>query len=195
LTDLLGSLGAPAERCLATAADLSDPAAAKAWAEAVVKRFGRVDVVLHLVGGYKEGGSLADLPDADWNELHDMLIRTTMGVVRAFVEPLKAHAGRFISVTSPKAQAPNAKSALYSMGKAASDALVLALADELRGTGATANLLVVDSIDLPEARGQEKKKAYGRSTPAEQIAAAMLFLCSDQAATINGVRLPLISRG
>lgn len=195
LTDLLDSLGAPAERRLATAADLSDPAAAKAWAEAVVKRFGRVDAVLHLVGGYKEGGSLADISDADWNELHDMLIRATMGVVRAFVEPLKAHGGRFIGVTSPKAQAPSAKSALYSMGKAASDALVLALADELRGTGATANLLVVDSIDLPEARGQEKKKAYGRSTPAEEIAAAMLFLCSDQAATINGVRLPLIGRG
>jgi NAD(P)-dependent dehydrogenase (short-subunit alcohol dehydrogenase family) len=81
------------------------------------------------------------------------------------------------------------------MGKAASDALVLALADELRGTGATANLIEVDSIDSPETRDAQQKKAYGKSTPAEEIAAAMVFLCTDEAATINGARLPLTGRG
>jgi NAD(P)-dependent dehydrogenase (short-subunit alcohol dehydrogenase family) len=80
------------------------------------------------------------------------------------------------------------------MAKAATDALVLALADDLRGTGSTANLIVVDSIDFPEARGKEPKKPYGKSTPAEEIAAAMIFLCSDQAATINGAHVPLIGR-
>ena len=196
LTGLLDSLKVPAERRLATAVDLTDQAAAKAWAEEIIGKFGRIDVVLHLVGGYKGGTSIADLDDADWTSLHDMIVKTTLNVARAFAAPLKAGGwGRFIGVTSPKAQAPTAKSALYAMGKAASDALVLALADELRGTGATANLIVVDAIDTPESRGSEPKKPYGKSTPAEEIAAAMLFLCSDQAATINGVRLPLIGRG
>jgi len=151
--------------------------------------------VLHLVGGYKSGTSLVDLSFTDWNELQGMLIGTTLSVVRAFAGALKAGGARFIGVTSPKAQAPTAKSALYSMAKAASDALVLALADELRGTGSTANLVVVDSIDFPETRGREPKKPYGKSTPAEEIAAAMLFLCSDGAATINGARLPLTGKG
>jgi NAD(P)-dependent dehydrogenase (short-subunit alcohol dehydrogenase family) len=152
------------------------------------------DAVLHLVGGYKGGSTLSDVSLSDWNELQGMLIGTTLSVVRAFTDVLKAGGGRFIAVTSPKAQAPTAKSALYSMAKAASDALVLALADELRGTGSTANLVVVDSIDSPETRGREPKKPYGKSTPAEEVAAAMLFLCSDQAATINGARLPLTGR-
>jgi len=196
LTRLLDSLKVPAERRLATAVDLTDQAAARGWAQEIIGKFGRVDVVLHLVGGYKGGISIADIDDAEWNSLHDMIVRTTLNVARAFVGPLKSGGwGRFIGVTSPKAQAPTAKSALYAMGKAASDALVLALADELRGTGATANLIVVDAIDTPESRGNEPKKPYGKSTPAEEIAAAMLFLCSDQAATINGVRLPLIGRG
>ena len=60
-------------------------------------------------------------------------------------------------MTSLKAQAPTAKSALYAMGKAASDASVLALADELRGSGATANLVVVDSIDTPESAAEGAK--------------------------------------
>ena len=177
---LLDSLGAPGDRRLATAADLTDETAVRAWAGRVRERFGGVDVVLHLVGGYKGGASIAEIETADWDALHAMLVRTTLNVARAFNPLLKASGrGRFIGVTSPRAQSPTAKSALYSMGKAASDALVLALADELRGTGSTANLIVVDSIDGLE----------------EEIAAAMLFLCSDRAATINGVRLPLTGRG
>jgi NAD(P)-dependent dehydrogenase (short-subunit alcohol dehydrogenase family) len=194
LLRLLDTLGVPDDRRLASGVDLGDPAAAREWAEKVKEKFGKADVVLHLVGGYKGGTSLAEVSTADWDELRGMLIGTTLNVVRAFAGSLKAGGGRFIGVTSPKAQAPTAKSALYSMAKAASDALVLALADELRGTGSTANLVVVDSIDFPETRGREPKKPYGKSTPAEEIAAAMLFLCSEHAAAINGARLPLTGR-
>jgi NAD(P)-dependent dehydrogenase (short-subunit alcohol dehydrogenase family) len=195
LVHLLDSLGAPPDRRLATGVDLGDSAAAAAWADAVRAKFGRVDAVLHLVGGYKGGAALADVSLSDWKELEGMLVGTTLCVVRAFAGMLKTGGARFIGVTSPKAQAPMAKNALYAMAKAASDALVLALADELRGTGSTANLVVVDSIDFPEMRGSGPRKPYGKSTPAEEIAAAMLFLCSDAAATINGVRLPLTGRG
>ncbi|MGA2378962.1 MAG: SDR family oxidoreductase [Spirochaetia bacterium] len=194
LIQLLDTIGVPPDSRLASGVDLGDSAAAQAWAEAVRMKFGRVDVVLHLVGGYKAGSSLAEVSLSDWNELQGVLVGTTLSVVRAFAGTLKAGGARFIGVTSPKAQAPTAKSALYSMAKAASDALVLALADELRGTGSTANLVVVDSIDFPETRGREPRKPYGKSTPAEEIAAAMLFLCSDEAATINGARLPLTGK-
>jgi NAD(P)-dependent dehydrogenase (short-subunit alcohol dehydrogenase family) len=198
---MLDEAGVPAERRLATSVDLSELSEARRWAEAIRGAFGRVDVVLHLVGGYKSGTSIEEITTEDWSSLQQMLVITTLNVVRAFAIPLRTGGwGRFVGVTSPKAQAPTAKSALYAMGKAASDALVLALADELRGTGATANLVVVDAIDTPEARqapgtGVVDKKAYGKTTPAEEIAAAMLFLCSAEAATINGVRLPLTGRG
>ena len=188
LDQLLHSIGVPADRGLASAVDLGDPAAAQAWAGGVQAKFGRVDVVLHLVGGYKGGTSTADISLTDWEGLQRMIVGTSLNVVRAFAGALKKGGGRFIGVTSPKAHAPTAKSALYSMAKAASDALVLALADELRGTGSTANLIVVDSI------GSDPQKPYGKSTPPEEIAAAMLFLCSDKAATINGVRLPLTGK-
>jgi NAD(P)-dependent dehydrogenase (short-subunit alcohol dehydrogenase family) len=195
LNRMLDAIGAPAHRRLATAADLSDPEAAAAWAGVVISRFGKVDVVLHLVGGYGGGGALSDLQVADWQRLHSMLVLTTFSVVRAFAGPLKTGgSGRFIGVTSPKVQAPTAKSALYGAAKAASDALVLSLADELRGSGSTANLVVVDSIEDPEKAGMEPRKPYGKSTPAQEIASAMLFLCSPQAATINGIRLPLTGR-
>jgi NAD(P)-dependent dehydrogenase (short-subunit alcohol dehydrogenase family) len=202
LAALLDASGMPAGRRLASAADLLDESAAAAWAGKILKAFGRIDAVLHLVGGYKGGGAIAEIATADWKALHDMLVMTTLNIVRAFAGPLKASGhGRFIAVTSPKARVPASRSALYSMAKSASDALVRALADEVKGSGTTANLIEVDSIDAPEARGSEAqrsddpKKAYGRSTPAEEIAAAMLYLCSEEAATINGARLPLTGRG
>ena len=194
LVQLLETLGVPSDLRLASGVDLTDASAARSWAESVQAKFGGVDVVLHLVGGYKGGTSLAEVSLSDWSELQTMLVGTTLSVVRAFAGMLRTGGSRFIGVTSPKAQAPTAKSALYSMAKAASDALVLALADELRGTGSTANLVVVDSIDFPETRGREPMKPYGKSTPAEEIAAAMLFLCSEKAATINGARVPLTGR-
>jgi len=192
LEALQGSLPGAAARI--TAVDLGDPDAARSWAGELVRVFGRVDVVLQLVGGYAGGSSLSELALGDWERMQGMLVKTTLCVVRAFAGPLAASKGRFVAVTSPKAQAPTARSAVYAMSKAASDALVLALADELRGTGATANLIVVDAIDAPEARDAGGAKPPARSTPAEQIAAAMLYLCSPTAAGINGARLPLTGK-
>jgi len=196
LVQLLDSLELPESRRMATAVDLTDDAATKAWADAVVARFGRVDVVVHLVGGYKGGTTIADIPAADWDFVHSLLIKTTLNVARAFVTPLKANGwGRFIAVTSPRAQSPTSKTAIYAMSKAAADALLLALADEFKGTGATANAIAVNSIVTPEMRAAEPGKDYSKGTPAEDIAAAMLYLCSDEAAAINGARLPLTGRG
>ncbi|HTP60346.1 MAG TPA: SDR family oxidoreductase [Spirochaetia bacterium] len=198
LTALLDSLGASREKRMATSVDLVDQNATGAWADAIVRTLGRVDIVVHLVGGYKGGTAISEIQTADWDSLHDMLVKTTLNIVRAFARPLASGGwGRFLAVTSPRAQAPTGKNAIYAAAKSASDAFVLALASELAGTGATANLIVVDSIQTEGAAagGAAPKKPYGKLTPAGEIAAAMLFLCSDQAGTINGARLPLMGRG
>ena len=196
LVQLLDSLDLPEVRRLASAVDLTDETATKAWADQIVGKFGRVDVMLHLVGGYKGGTPIADIPSADWDFVHSLLIKTTLNCARAFVTPLKANGrGRFITVSSPRAQAPSAKTAIYAMSKAASEALVLAMADEFKETGATANIIVVNSIVTPEMRAAEPDKDYSKSTSAEEIAAAMLYLCSDEASAINGARLALTGRG
>jgi len=188
LVELLDTLRVPSEDRLASGVDLAEPQTADAWASQVQKKFGTVSAVVHLVGGYTAGTTMGELKLEDWDSVQRMLVRTTLCVVRAFAGPLRESRGRFIAVTSPKAHAPTARSALYAAAKAASDALVLALADELRGSGATANLIVVDSIGAPQAG------KYGKATPPEEIAAAMLYLCSDAAATTNGARIPLTGR-
>ncbi len=195
LDKLLDSLSLPESRRLSSAVDLTDGAATRDWAAQIIGKFGRVDIVLHLVGGYRGGTPIAEVSLADWDFIHNMLIKTTLNVARAFAAPLKRNGwGRFITVTSPRAQAPTSKTAIYAMGKAAADALVLALADEFEGSGATANAIAVNSIVTPEMRAAKPDKDYSKSTSAEDIAAKMLYLCSDEAGSINGERLPLIGK-
>jgi NAD(P)-dependent dehydrogenase (short-subunit alcohol dehydrogenase family) len=156
------------------------------------ERFGRVDALAHLVGGWRGGQPLDQAPLADWAWLHDLLVRTVQHTSRAFAGPLKASGhGRFVLVSSAVAQKPTSSNAAYAAAKAAAEAWTLALADELAGTGATANVIVVNAILTPQMRAENPDKEYPTFTAAEDIADAIAFVLSDAAAKMNGKRLAL----
>jgi len=192
LDSLAAELGLPSERWDGRAVDLLDENAARAWSAALVERFGRVDGLVHLVGGWRGGQPLQEAPLEDWRLLHDLLVRTVQHTTRAFHEQIAASPhGRFVLVSSKQAQNPTHTNAAYAAAKAAAEAWTLALADGFQGTGATANILVVDAILTPRMREEEPEKEFPTFTPAEDIAEAIAFLCSDAAKKMNGQRLPL----
>jgi NAD(P)-dependent dehydrogenase (short-subunit alcohol dehydrogenase family) len=173
-------------------ADLLDKEATRAWCAALVERFGRVDGLVHLVGGWRGGEPLHEAPLADWELLHDLLIRTVQQTSRAFHDQIAASKnGRFVLVSAKQAQAPTNTNAAYAAAKAAAEAWTLALADGFEPGGATANIIVVDAILTPRMREENPEQEYPTFTPAEDIAAAVVFLCSDAAKKMNGQRLPL----
>jgi len=195
--DEVGSqLGLPDDRWDGRAVDLLDEAAAREWCEALVGRFGRVDALLHLVGGWRGGEPLASAPLADWDLLHNLLIRTVQHTSRAFHEALLASEhGRFVLVSSKQAQEPTDTNAAYAAAKAAAEAWTLALADGFEGTSATANVIVVDAILTQRMREESPGEDFPTFTPAEDIAGAIAFLCSDRARKMNGQRFALTMRG
>jgi len=173
--------------------DLLEEEATGEWCAALVERFGQVDGLLHLVGGWRGGAPLHEAPLADWELLHDLLIRTVQHTTRAFHDQLVASPnGRFVLVSAKQAQAPSNENAAYAAAKAAAEAWTLALADGFAQLGgATANIIVVDAILTPRMREENPGKEFPTFTPAEHIAGAIEFLCSDEAAEMNGQRLPL----
>ncbi|MER3410720.1 MAG: short-chain dehydrogenase [Thermoleophilia bacterium] len=174
------------------ALDLLDQEAARAWADGTVARHGRVDGVCHLVGGWRGGKPVEEQPAEDWQWLEGLLVRTLQNVSRAFARHLMASGrGRFLIVSSGQAQAPTSANASYAAAKAAAEAWTLALADRFRGTGATANIVVVGAIVTPEMRAERPGEAFAGYTPAEEIAEAIAYLSSDAAASMNGRRLVL----
>ena len=182
---LASELPGGSERHAGFAVDLDDAASAMAGAAAVRERLGSTSVLLHLVGGYAGGTPFVDGDDEEFRHLLDLNLWSTIHAVRAFLPDVAAaEHGRIVTVSTYVAAAPTPKHAAYAATKAAVEALTISVARDLAGTSATANVVVLRSI------GDEKPT----DQRPEEIAAAMAFLCSPEAGTINGQRIPLIGR-
>jgi NAD(P)-dependent dehydrogenase (short-subunit alcohol dehydrogenase family) len=184
-------LGLPEDRLDVRVVDLLSDDAARDWAAALTERFGKVDALLHLVGGWKGGEPLATAPLADYEWLHDLLVRTVQHASRAFHDALAHDGGRFVLVSSTQAQAPSGTNAAYGAAKAAAEAWTLALADSLAESGATANIVVVNAILTPQMREENPDKPFKTFTSTDDIAEAIAYLLSDAAAKMNGARVEL----
>src|SRR3954471_414037 len=162
--------GLDAERWDGRVVDLLDEHATRAWCAALAERFGRVDGLVHLVGGWRGGEPLHEAPLADWELLHDLLVRTVQHTTRAFHDQLAASAhGRFVLVSAKQAQVPSNTNAAYAAAKAAAEAWTLAFADGFEPSGATANIVVVDAILTPRMRAENPDEAFPTFTPAEHV--------------------------
>lgn len=192
LDALAEKLELPPERWDGRAVDLLDEEATRGWCSWLVERFGRVDGLIHLVGGWRGGQPLHEAPLSDWDLLHDLLVRTVQHTTRAFHDQLAgSRHGRFVLVSAKQAQAPSNTNAAYAAAKAAAEAWTLALAHGFRSGDATANIAVVDAILTPQMREESPEGRFPNFTPAEHLADGIAFLCSDGAAEMNGQRLAL----
>jgi NAD(P)-dependent dehydrogenase (short-subunit alcohol dehydrogenase family) len=173
--------------------DLLEPEATKAWATDLAARHDdRIDGLVHLVGGWRGGKPIEEAPLADWDALSALLVSTLQHATQAFATHLMASGhGRFVLVSAGQAQAPTHPNAAYAAAKAAAETWTLALADRFKSTGATANIVVVGAIVTPAMRVESPDKDFSTFTPAEEIAEAIAYLCSDDAASMNGQRVTL----
>jgi NAD(P)-dependent dehydrogenase (short-subunit alcohol dehydrogenase family) len=190
----LDELAAGAGEIETDVVDLLDAAATKAWVSDLAARHdSRIDGLVHLVGGWRGGTPIEDAPLEDWDFLSALLVRTLQNATQAFAGPLmnSGRGGRFVLVSAGQAQAPTHPNAAYAAAKAAAETWTLALADRFKGSGATANIVVVGSIVTPQMRAESPDKDFSTFTPAEQIAEAIAYLSSDAAASMNGQRITL----
>ena len=190
----LDELAAEIEQPIETdVVDLLDADATSGWASDLATRHdGHVDGLVHLVGGWRGGTPIEEAPLEDWDFLSALLVRTVQHSTQAFAQHLMASGhGRFALVSAGQAQSPTHPNAVYAAAKAASEAWTLALADRFKGTGATANIVVVGAIVTPQMRAESPDKDFSTFTPAEEIAEAIAYLCSNAASSMNGQRVTL----
>jgi NAD(P)-dependent dehydrogenase (short-subunit alcohol dehydrogenase family) len=179
------------DRCDTFAVDLLDPDATAGWAEHLASKFGGVDALVHLVGGWRGGKPIAEAPVEDCDFLHGLLVRSVQTATRAFLPHLAARGGRFVIVSSAQAQRPTSTNAAYATAKAGAEAWTLALADELKGHGGTANVVVVNAIVTPAMRAKSPDKSFDTFTDASEIAEGIAFILGPGGSKMNGQRLSL----
>ncbi len=192
LAQLVAELKLNPESYATVVADLTQSGAAQEVLEAALAKFGRVDILFNFIGGWIAGKSVTAVPREEVENMLAQHFWTSFNLAQAFIpHMLENHWGRYVVISTPGVGAPPANSLPYTTGKAAEETLMLTLAEELKHTGVTANVLRVRSIDVEHKREREPSPKNASWTTPEEIAAALLYLCSDEANRVNGARIPL----
>jgi NAD(P)-dependent dehydrogenase (short-subunit alcohol dehydrogenase family) len=191
LDQVVADLDLPEDKVDKRVVDLLSLDDARAWADSIRERFGKVDALVHLVGGWRGGKPIGEAPLEDDAFLHDVLVRTVQLATRAFLPALADSAGRFVIISSPQADGPSSDNAAYGSAKAAAEAWTLAYADELAQHGGTANIIRVNAIVTPAMRSDSPDKEFRTFTDTAEIAQAVHLLLSEAGRKMNGQRLSL----
>ena len=183
--------------------DLADPAAVRDLKATLTERAGRVDGVIHLVGGWRGAKGITDQSDEDWDFLERNAVTTLRNVSRTFFDDLAASdAGRLAIVSSTAVASPTAGGASYAAAKAAAEAWTLAVADGFRRgqsgrkedpeeQRSAAVIFVVKALVDAGMRAKSPERTFPGFTDIEDLAAAAVGLFTAPAAELNGRRLPL----
>jgi NAD(P)-dependent dehydrogenase (short-subunit alcohol dehydrogenase family) len=164
------------------AADLTVPAEAELAAQKVIETSGKIDVLLHLTGGFAGGKPLAETEDAVWNRMLGLNLHTAVYMARAVLpHMLETGTGRIVAIGSRTGVEP----------AAALIALIRTIAAEVRNSGVTANIVLPSVIDTPANRAASPAADFSKWVQPESIARLLLFLASDDAADINGAVIPI----
>jgi len=179
---------------IAVGADVTEAAAADRLAETARAHFGRLDIVVNNAGVTRDG-LLMKMSDEDWDAVLATNLRSVFLVSRAAVRPmLRQRGGRIINITSVAGIGGNMGQTNYAAAKAGIIGFTKSLAKEVGSRGITVNAVAPGYIptdltrDLPEALIEEARRLtpLGRLGTPEEVAAAVAFLASDDAAFITG---------
>ncbi|MGW1541664.1 SDR family NAD(P)-dependent oxidoreductase [Streptomyces sp. NPDC002309] len=181
--------------------DLLDRQAAQDWADRIEKDFGRVDGLVHLVGGWRGSETFTKTRLDDWDLLELLLIRTVQHTSLAFHEGLqRSDRGRYLLISAAGASKPTAGNAAYAAAKAAAEAWTLAMADFFskaggeQGPNAAAAILVVKALVHEAMRADRPNAKFAGFTDVDDLAQAIVGVWDKPAAEVNGQRLWLTEK-
>jgi NAD(P)-dependent dehydrogenase (short-subunit alcohol dehydrogenase family) len=185
------------ERLESVATDLFEPAdVAEAVTVAAADRArAPLKALVNLVGGYAIGGPVHDTPVEQFERQLTLNLRPTYLVTRAVLPHLvDAGGGAIVCMGARAAVRPFRGAAGYASAKAAVIALAQAVAVEYRAAGVRCNAVLPSVIDTKANRDREPDADTSRWVPAEQVAAVIRFLCSDDSAPTSGAAIPVYGR-
>jgi NAD(P)-dependent dehydrogenase (short-subunit alcohol dehydrogenase family) len=187
-----GALDVPDDRLLLRRVDCSDPEAVQDLMKQVAERFGGVNVLCALVGGWSGGSDLEETDDVRFERMIDLNLRTAFYASRAVMPYLRAADwGRIILMGSRAAIEPPASQAAYNVAKAGVIALARTIAQEVGDAPITANVLLPSVIDTPAFREAIPFADYVNWPTPEDIAGVIAFLASPESQVINGAMVPV----
>ena len=182
-------------RFAAMPAELSSGEAARKLVEDVVARFARVESLVHVMGGFAGGKSVAETDDATFEKMLDLNYRAAYFIARAVLPHMRRQGGgRILAVASRQAVEPAAMVAAYSASKAALVSLIRTIALENKDCSISANTVLPATMDTPANRAGDPQADRSQWVQPSQVAALLVHLASDAGAQITGAAIPVYGK-
>ena len=176
----------------AVAAELSDGDRARQVADAVVNKAGRIDGLVHLVGAFVGGRSVAETDDATLDKMLDLNLRSAFHVIRAVLPVMRTQGiGRIVGIGSKAAAEPAALAGVYGASKAALVSLIRTIARENADVHVSANVVLPGTMDTPANRAADPNADFSKWVHPCQVAKLLVHLVSDQASQVSGAVIPI----
>ena len=175
--------------------DLTDLAATRAAFEQVTERFGGLDVLVNVAGGFS-WQRVADGGLETWDRMYSINLRTAVVACKAALPALQQRGGgRIVNVGAGAAGKAAAGMGAYAASKAGVQRLTESLAAELRDANITVNAILPGTIDTPRNRTDMPDADFSRWVAPRDIADVIGFLVSDAASAVTGAAIPVFGRG
>ncbi len=188
-------LGTRADAVMFIQTDVVVEAEVQRLAGTLVDRFGRIDILLNLVGGYVGDLPVAELPEATWNRMLEVNLKSAFLCAKHIVPSMqRAGGGCIVNVSSRAALKVFPGISAYAAAKAGLLAFTETLASEVLKDRITVNAILPSVIDTPANRKAMPKADPSAWVTPEEIAHLLLFLCSDAAKDISGAAIPIYGR-
>jgi NAD(P)-dependent dehydrogenase (short-subunit alcohol dehydrogenase family) len=180
---------------LAVRAELSDPDAAVAAVAAAVDRFGGVDALAHVAGGFAAAGPVDEQPIDVWRSQMTINLDTAYFMTRAVLPPMKAAGrGAIVYIGTSAMLSPFSGASGYIVSKVALGGLMRCVDVEVRTQGIRCNTVVVRIVDTPRNRAENPDADFSRWTTGDDLAQVVEWLCTDASAPLSGGLIPAYGR-
>jgi NAD(P)-dependent dehydrogenase (short-subunit alcohol dehydrogenase family) len=170
--------------------------AAKKAVGSVTARYGKIDLLAHLVGAFAGGQTIAEMDDATWQRMFDANLNSAFHILRVVIpEMRKAGSGRIIAIGSRAAEDPGPRVGAYSASKAALVSLMKTVALENKDAGITANVILPGTMDTPANRRDMAGADVSQWVQPASVASLIVWLASDAGKDVTGAAIPVYGRG
>ncbi len=177
------------------AVDVTDALAVESFVASIVKKHGRLDILVNTVGGYAGGTNLWEVDPQTYDQMLQLNLKAGFVLARAIVPVMiRQNWGWIVNIASKVALDHGAGAALYAASKAGALAMFDSLAAELKQHNINVNSVLPSIIDTAANRKAMPGADFSKWPKPEEIARVILFLCSEEARVIHGAAIPVYGK-
>jgi len=197
LTELLQFVGALRGNLTEIQTDVTDGQSVQRLVETTVKKHGRIDFLLNIVGAYAGGTDLATTDESQWDLMMNVNLKSAFLCAKAVLPyMMKQNYGKIVNVSSRTAveKGRRAKSGAYAVSRAGVIVLTETIAEEVKNYEININCIMPSIIDTPDNRRNFPKADFSKWVDPSDIAEVILFLLSNSSNVVNGACIPVYGK-